>query len=107
MHCSKSYGLARQLVLDDLIDVDHGERVNTLSVLTYLYYAGIVCIGLKLYKRSIHFFSMVLCVPQDTPSHVSVEAYKRLVLVCLIVYGKVQPHPHHNHVPPRDGHALV
>jgi hypothetical protein len=53
--------VARDVVLMDLFEVDrYKERLDIESTLLYLYHAGIVCVALKMFKRALHFFSLLV-----------------------------------------------
>jgi hypothetical protein len=59
--CSKCYKAGRDVVLMDLFEVDrYKERLDIESTLLYLYHAGIVCVALKMFKRALHFFSLLV-----------------------------------------------
>ena len=71
-------------------------------VLQYLYYAGFVCIGLQRFERALEFFEQCIAVPSwYVVSAFAVEAYKKYILVSLILYGELKRDPgakwHHRH----------
>ena len=72
--------------------------LETSDFLKYFYYAGIVHISVKDFKKALECFNEVLSFPADLLSAVCVEAYKKGILVALIQYGKV-----YNDIFPRYG----
>lgn len=56
----------------------------------YFYYAGSVYIGLKKFSRATEMLKTAISVPAIVPSAVMIEAYKKFVLVSLILSGQVR-----------------
>lgn len=54
--------------------------------LSYFYYCGVVYIAMKDFKNALVCFSEIMSFPALTPVHM--EAYKKGVLLSLIVHGK-------------------
>jgi COP9 signalosome complex subunit 3 len=67
--------------------------VEPLDFLQYFYYSGLVFIGMKQYAKALESFQMVLTIPTMSLSAVQLEAFKKYVLVCLLVHGEVLPSP--------------
>ena len=69
---------------------------TTLSELTYndnliYHYAGGIALGaLKRWQQAEEFFEICVCAPAQVPAALQFEAYKKLVLVQLILYGEVR-----------------
>jgi len=61
--------------------------------LLYYYYGGIIYAALKNYDRSLYFFQVALTTPSMAVSHIMLAAYKKYVLVALILDGKVPSLP--------------
>lgn len=45
--------------------------------------------AVKNYERALYFYEIVITTPAMTVSHIMLEAYKKYVLVSLIINGKV------------------
>jgi len=63
--------------------------VTPKDMLLYYYYGGMIYTGLKKYHKAFNFFRMVVSAPAVVLSSIMVEAYKKYILLSLIVYGKV------------------
>ncbi|XP_004927872.1 COP9 signalosome complex subunit 3 isoform X1 [Bombyx mandarina] len=61
--------------------------------LLYYYYGGMIYTAMKNYDRALYFFEVVVTVPAMVVSHIMLEAYKKYILVSLILHGKVLPMP--------------
>jgi len=62
--------------------------IEPVDFLQYYYYAGMVFIGLKQFTKSLEMFQMALTIPTMALSAVQVEAFKKYVIVCLLVHGE-------------------
>ena len=84
---------ARHIVADICyhcqIDPDQ-TSVDSKDVRLYFYYAGLICIGLKKFTRATELLKTAISVPAIVPSAVMIEAYKKFVLVSLILSGQVR-----------------
>eukprot|EP00301_Raphidiophrys_heterophryoidea_P026986 c9424_g1_i1.p1 GENE.c9424_g1_i1~~c9424_g1_i1.p1 ORF type:complete len:490 (-),score=152.00 c9424_g1_i1:153-1622(-) len=95
---SKCYNAALPYVTTDLYEVDPAKlRVTTEAILTYFYYAGVVCVALKssFLRRALYFFRMAFAVPADALSAIVLASYKRFVLASLLLDGKADESPRH------------
>lgn len=45
--------------------------------------------ALKKFDRALYFLEVVITTPAMAVSHIMLEAYKKYILVCLILHGKV------------------
>lgn len=61
--------------------------------LLYYYYGGMIYAALKNWERALFFFEAALTPPSMAISMIMIEAYKKYVLVSLILHGKVLPLP--------------
>ncbi|UYV76393.1 COPS3, partial [Cordylochernes scorpioides] len=80
------------------VDVDDVNRENghydSKHFLLYYYYGGMIYASLKKYERALYFFEVVSHHhPSMAVSHIMLEAYKKYILVALILHGKVPPLP--------------
>ncbi|XP_012162980.1 COP9 signalosome complex subunit 3 isoform X2 [Ceratitis capitata] len=61
--------------------------------LLYYYYGGMIYTAVKNFDRALYFFEVCISTPAAAMSHIMLEAYKKFVLVSLILHGKVLPIP--------------
>ncbi len=64
--------------------------MDSKDVRLYFYYAGSVYIGLKKFTRATEMLKTAISVPAIVPSAIMIEAYKKFVLVSLILSGQVR-----------------
>ncbi|KAH8364501.1 hypothetical protein KR084_007455 [Drosophila pseudotakahashii] len=57
--------------------------------LLYFYYGGMIYTAVKNYERALYFFEVCITTPAMAMSHIMLEAYKKFLMVSLIVEGKV------------------
>ncbi|RUS15039.1 hypothetical protein BC937DRAFT_92975 [Endogone sp. FLAS-F59071] len=90
----KHYKDALAVLDNDIEEVDAQKLSVTIEdVLLYHYYGGMVYIGMKQFERALEFFSLVRAIsaPAQAASAIQIEAYKKYVLVSLLVHGKADP----------------
>jgi len=81
------------------LDVDttdiakEGNGFDAKNFLSYYYYGGMIYAGLKKFDRAIYFFEIAITTPSMAVSHVMLEAYKKYILVSLILHGKLPTLP--------------
>lgn len=61
--------------------------------LLYYYYGGKIYLALRNLDRALYFFEVALTTPAHAVSHIMLEAYKKFILVSLLLHGKVQQIP--------------
>ncbi|XP_067643260.1 COP9 signalosome complex subunit 3 [Eurosta solidaginis] len=61
--------------------------------LLYYYYGGMIYTAVKNFDRALYFFEVCISTPAAAMSHIMLEAYKKFLLVSLILHGKVLPIP--------------
>jgi len=61
--------------------------------LLYYYYGGDIYAAVKNYERALYMFEVVISTPAMAVSHIMLEAYKKFILISLILHGKVIPMP--------------
>lgn len=71
------------------ISSELGGIFDSKHFLLYYYYGGMIYAALKNFDRSLYFFEVVVTVPAMAVSHIMLEAYKKYILVSLILHGKV------------------
>lgn len=57
--------------------------------LLYYYYGGKIYLALRNLDRALYFFEVALTTPAHAVSHIMLEAYKKFILVSLLLHGKV------------------
>jgi len=65
-----------------------GGQFDTKYFLLYYYYGGMIYAALKNYDRALYFFEVAITTPALAVSHIMLEAYKKYILVSLILHGK-------------------
>eukprot|EP00252_Welwitschia_mirabilis_P016920 TRINITY_DN37678_c0_g1_i1.p1 TRINITY_DN37678_c0_g1~~TRINITY_DN37678_c0_g1_i1.p1 ORF type:complete len:424 (-),score=79.39 TRINITY_DN37678_c0_g1_i1:301-1572(-) len=85
---AKYYKAALSILEDNIFEVEQPK-----DFLLYCYYGGIVFIGLKRFKKALEFFQHVITAPTTTLSAITVEAYKKFILVSLMLNGQVPSFP--------------
>ena len=68
-------------------------HLETTDFLDYFYYSGCVFIAVKDFKKALQCFNEVLLFPVDFLVPVCVDAYKKAMLVSLILDGKAYSLP--------------
>lgn len=63
--------------------------------LLYFYYGGMIYTALKNYDRALYFFEVCVMTPAAAVSHIMLEAYKKYILVSLILNGKISVLPNY------------
>jgi len=86
---AKYYSVAAAVVDQPRFDLDPKESgIEPLDFLQYYFYGGLVYIGLKQFTKALEMFQMALTIPTMALSAVQVEAFKKYVLVSLLVHGE-------------------
>ncbi|KAH8379271.1 hypothetical protein KR009_003968 [Drosophila setifemur] len=57
--------------------------------LLYYYYGGMIYTAVKNYERALYFYEVCITTPAMAMSHIMLEAYKKFLMVSLIVEGKI------------------
>ncbi|KAG8199573.1 hypothetical protein JTE90_009411 [Oedothorax gibbosus] len=74
----------------DITDINkERSSYETKSFLLYYYYGGMIYTSLKNFERALYFYEVAITTPSMAVSHIMLEAYKKYILVSLILYGKV------------------
>ena len=69
------------------------QKLSSRDYLEYHLYGAMIHMGLKQWEKAKSFLEIVILVPTVTPSLIMVEAYKKWVLVGLLMDGKVPSLP--------------
>ncbi|CAG0885646.1 unnamed protein product [Cyprideis torosa] len=62
-------------------------------LLLYFYYGGLLYGSLKRFDEALHFFEACVTTPALVVSHIMLEAFKKHILLSLLVRGEVRPLP--------------
>ncbi|XP_022222284.1 COP9 signalosome complex subunit 3 isoform X2 [Drosophila obscura] len=57
--------------------------------LLFYYYGGMIYTAVKNYDRALYFFEVCITTPAMAMSHIMLEAYKKFLMVSLIVEGNI------------------
>ncbi|GAA5900133.1 uncharacterized protein JCM6883_006098 [Sporobolomyces salmoneus] len=91
---SRSYQLARQILYVDITDVDKVSfPIKYQDHLLYHYLGGTILALLGDHVRASDLLEICVSAPGPAVSLIQLDAYKKLVLVQLLAYGKTQPLP--------------
>ncbi|XP_020098309.1 COP9 signalosome complex subunit 3 isoform X2 [Ananas comosus] len=85
---AKSYKTGLSILEDDILEVDQPR-----DLFLYYYYGGIIYIGLKRFRTALECLHNVVTAPMTTLNAIAVEAYKKYILVSLILNGQVPSFP--------------
>ncbi|CCI45508.1 unnamed protein product [Albugo candida] len=91
---SKHYAAALDIVDLPLVEVEKEHNgMTVVSFLKYGYYSGVIYLSQKLMREAINAFVMTISTPAAALSAFVVEAYKKLILISLIVHGRIHNLP--------------
>ena len=62
-------------------------QFDAVYLLLYYYYGGCIYTALKNYDRALFFYEVCVTTPSNAMSHIMLEAYKKYLLVSLLVHG--------------------
>uniref|UniRef100_A0A673J3U8 COP9 signalosome complex subunit 3 n=1 Tax=Sinocyclocheilus rhinocerous TaxID=307959 RepID=A0A673J3U8_9TELE len=78
----------------DMMDIcKENGAYDAKHFLCFYYYGGMIYTGLKNFERALYFFEQAITTPAMAVSHIMLEAYKKYILVSLILHGKLQQLP--------------
>jgi COP9 signalosome complex subunit 3 len=87
---SKCYNAAREILDTEVFEVNpEATTITSKDVLLFYYYGGMAYTGLKQFKKALNFFRLAVSMPAQMLSAIMVEAYKKYVLLSLLVHGKL------------------
>lgn len=87
---AKCFKPALEFLNTDITSISQeGGQFDAKYFLLYYYYGGMIYTALKNYDRALYFFEVAITTPAMAVSHVMLEAYKKYILVSLILHGKV------------------
>ncbi|KAJ8972781.1 hypothetical protein NQ317_009234 [Molorchus minor] len=71
----------------------NGPQFDAKYFLLYYYYGGMIYLAIHNLDRAFYFFEVAITTPSHAVSHIMLEAYKKYILVSLLLHGKVQVIP--------------
>ncbi|XP_012935761.1 COP9 signalosome complex subunit 3 [Aplysia californica] len=87
---SKNLKPALRFLDIDITEISReGGRFDAKDYLLHYYYGGMIYTALKNYDRALYYFEVVVTTPSVAVSHIMMEAYKKFILVSLILHGKI------------------
>ncbi|CAK9806744.1 COP9 signalosome complex subunit 3 [Anthophora plagiata] len=87
---SKCFKPALEFLDIDVTGISQEEgQFDSKYFLLYYYYGGMIYTALKNYDRALYFFEVCVTTPAMAVSYIMLEAYKKYILVSLILHGKV------------------
>lgn len=87
---SKNFKPALEFLDVDICSIsEEGSQAEAKYFLLYFYYGAMIYAALKKFDRALYFLEVVITTPAMAVSHIMLEAYKKYILVCLILHGKV------------------
>ncbi|KAI8808043.1 hypothetical protein BJ742DRAFT_709843 [Cladochytrium replicatum] len=91
---AKNYNAALPVLSVDISEVQpHAYNLRVQDFLLHHYYGAMLWIGLKRFDRAFEFLQLCITAPASVCSFVQVEAYRKYVLVSLILLGSFEPPP--------------
>lgn len=90
--CLASQCLKPAVAVLDTRHMDVSKEAEGFSVrhfLMYQYYGGMVYTAVKRYDRAYNCFKVCISTPALAVSHIMMEAYKKYIIVSLLIDGKV------------------
>ncbi|KAK4877067.1 hypothetical protein RN001_009573 [Aquatica leii] len=66
-----------------------GSHFDAKYFLLHYYYGGMIYLAVRNLDRSLYFFEVAITTPAQEVSHIMLEAYKKYILVSLLLHGKI------------------
>ncbi|CAI5510693.1 unnamed protein product, partial [Closterium sp. Naga37s-1] len=91
---AKLYRQGGELLQRDILDIDPKKTgLVHRDFLLYCFYGGTIYVGLKQYQKALDLFMHAITSPAQGVNAITVAAYKRHVLVSLILNAQLSPLP--------------
>ncbi|AQK51018.1 COP9 signalosome complex subunit 3 [Zea mays] len=81
---AKQYKAGLSVLEGDIFEVDQPK-----DLFLYCYYGGMIYVGLKKFPKALELLHNAVTAPMSSLNAIAVEAYKKYILVSLIVNGQV------------------
>ncbi|KAK9104190.1 hypothetical protein Scep_021034 [Stephania cephalantha] len=85
---AKCYKAGLSILEDDIVEVEQPR-----DLFLYCYYGGMICIGLKRFRKALELLYYVITSPMSSMNAIAVESYKKYILVSLIHNGQFSNFP--------------
>ncbi|XP_002741557.1 COP9 signalosome complex subunit 3-like, partial [Saccoglossus kowalevskii] len=87
---SKCFKPALPFLDVDITEISkEGGLYDATHFLCYYYYGGMIYTALKQWNKAIYYYEIAITTPSMAVSHIMLEAYKKFILVSLILHGKI------------------
>ncbi len=92
---SKNFAPSLELLSHEILDINKPANsiFDARHLLSFFYYAGCIYGAMKDFEQSLFYFEQVLTVPATCLSHITIEAYKKMLIISLISNGKIPSLP--------------
>jgi COP9 signalosome complex subunit 3 len=90
---TQKYAFAENIVMNLPCEIDNNDKIDSKSVLSYFYYAGVIALALERFGKALELFSACFVIPTAVLSAIHVAAYKKFILTSIIVRGEVGDFP--------------
>jgi len=94
---AKAYHVAASLLDQPIFDIDVNggacAQLTPQSFLCFFFYGALIRIGLKQYVDAMRLLLVVLTCPASCLSAIQADAYKKYVLVSLLIHGELKALP--------------
>jgi len=85
---AKCFGPILPILDQDITQIKkEGVLFDDAYILLYYYYGGCIYLAVKEYEKALYYFEVAVTVPTVAVSHIMLEAYKKYMLVGLLVHG--------------------
>lgn len=72
---------------------NQSQHFDAKYFLLYFYYGGMIYLAVRDLDRALYFLEVTVTTPAHAVSHIMLEAYKKYILVSLLLNGKLQTVP--------------
>ncbi|EFA11362.1 COP9 signalosome complex subunit 3 isoform X2 [Tribolium castaneum] len=80
-------------ICQEIVHNPNGAQFEAKYFLLYYYYGGMIYLAVRNLDRALYFFEVAITTPAHAVSHIMLEAYKKYIIVSLLLHGKIQPVP--------------
>jgi len=91
---AKCYKEALSILGRQIIDLPTNRAgLEPYDIVVYAYYGGMIYIGMKQYENALKYFNIAFTASTHGPTSCLVEAFKKYLIVSLMVHGKLEALP--------------
>lgn len=77
-------------ICQEITQNPNGTTFDAKYFLLYYYYGGMIYLSVRNLDRALYFFEVAITTPARAVSYIMLEAYKKFILVSLLLHGKIQ-----------------